>query len=77
MDLPPPHQQLRRGLDQGDCRGITLEAIGVERTGSRSKSFIAISNIAGTIDESYDYKTDAMVAYSGEPGVAIAFVETA
>ena len=54
-----------------------MQDIWVERTGSRSKSLIAISNIAGTIDESYDYKTDAVVAYSGEPGVAIAFVKTA
>ena len=74
MDHPHHHQQL---LDQGDCRSITIEVTGVERTGSKSKSLVTISNIAGIIDEVHDYKTDTATAYIGKPGVAIAFVETA
>ena len=43
----------------------------------RSKSLVSISNIAGTIEEAKDYKTDAVTAANREPGVAIALVETA
>ena len=32
-------------------------------------SFIAISNIVGTIDEALNYQMDAVAAYSGKPGV--------
>ena len=32
---------------------------------------IAVSNIAGTIDKAYDYKTDAVTTANREPGVAI------
>ena len=34
----------------------------MRRTGSRSKSLIAISNIAGTIDEAHNYKTATVAA---------------
>ena len=43
----------------------------------RSKSLAAIFNIATTIDEAHDYETDAVTAANREPGVAIAFVNTA
>ena len=56
---------------------IKKQVIGVERTGNRSRILVAISNIAGNIDEAHDYKTDAVTATNREPGVAIAFVETA
>ena len=38
---------------------------------------VSISNIASTIDEAHDYKREAVTAANREPGVAIAFVETA
>ena len=41
-----------------------LQGIGVERKGSRSKSFIAISNIVGTIGEALNYRQTQWRAWS-------------
>ena len=49
----------------------------LSRSRSRSKSLVAIYNIASTVDEAHDYKTDAVTATNREPGVANVFVKTA
>jgi hypothetical protein len=41
------------------------------------KGLVTVFNIAGTIDEAHDYKTDAVTAANREPGINIAYVETA